>query len=597
MKRFKLRDYQQEASDAAIDFLHDGKKQNGLIIAPTGCHAKGTYILMYNRQLKKVEDVELGDLVMGDDGTPRKVLKLHHGKDEIYKITPSNGRPFIVNGGHILRLWNATKVYKRKDTDVIYDEVSVSDYLQKSFTYKRIFRLYRSRDVYYLDENRPGAAVDWVRPIYYGKEKKDFFTNTFKIKSVGTGEYYGFTLDGNHLYCDGQLYVHHNSGKSLIIADIAGRLNTNILVLQPNREILLQNLSKLRWYGIDGGVYSASVGRKEIKRITFATIGSIMRHMDDFNKFGVILCDEAHNVSADKGMYKTFFDNSPRKIIGLTATPYRLSQVNGIEVDGKFLPNGSYPKNMYFRNKFTPKDGVRIAHRCIEKFLTRTKPKIFSKLIYNIPIQKLMSCGYLSRPEYYSIKAFDEGRVRRNSTGMDYEESSLRDEYMRSNYMDSVVSVIRRLMHPKRGGRRRGILVFTRFVDDALYVSSRIEECRAISGETPAKERAEILDSFSKREFEVLVNAAVLTTGYDYEALDTVLIARPTMSLSLYTQMVGRVLRIAKNKKTPWVVDMGGNIERFGYVENTFLEEPSAGMYQLSSLNSGEKKILTNVIY
>lgn len=65
------------------------------------------------------------------------------------------------------------------------------------------------------------------------------------------------------------------AGKSLIIADIAARLNEPLLVFQPNKEILEQNFAKLQTYGIfDAGCYSASVKRKDINRITFATIGS-----------------------------------------------------------------------------------------------------------------------------------------------------------------------------------------------------------------------------------------------------------------------------------------------------------------------------------
>lgn len=66
------------------------------------------------------------------------------------------------------------------------------------------------------------------------------------------------------------------AGKSLIIADIAARLNEPLLVFQPNKEILEQNFAKLQTYGIfDAGCYSASVKRKDINRITFATIGSV----------------------------------------------------------------------------------------------------------------------------------------------------------------------------------------------------------------------------------------------------------------------------------------------------------------------------------
>lgn len=388
------------------------------------------------------------------------------------------------------------------------------------------------------------------------------------------------------------------SGKSIIIADIARQLDTNVLVLQPSREILLQNYAKLKWYGIEGGIYSASVGIKEIKRITFATIGSIMNHIEDFNHFGVIIVDEAHNVNAIKGQYKDFFAKVPRKVLGLTATPYRLFQQNGIEVNEKFMLNGTYDKNKYFYGgKFIPKPGVVVAHRCMEKFLTRTMPRIFTKLVYNIPIQKLMADGYLSKPEYYSLNAIDESRLQRNSTGMDFDEGSMKKEFERVNLTEAIADIVKRLQHPKRGGKRKGILVFTRFVDNARGIAGVVPNSEIVSGETPAKERESILEAFQNGELEVLTNAAVLTTGYDYPALDTVVIARPTMSLSLYTQMVGRVLRIAEGKKTPWVVDLGNNLSRFGKVEDAYIQEPKKGLYQVTGIVNGVEKPLTNTLY
>ena len=79
---------------------------------------------------------------------------------------------------------------------------------------------------------------------------------------------------------NGLLVCPTGAGKSLIIADIAYRLNDKVLVFQPSKEILAQNFAKLKSYGVeDCAIYSASFNCKEIKRITFATIGSVMSNM------------------------------------------------------------------------------------------------------------------------------------------------------------------------------------------------------------------------------------------------------------------------------------------------------------------------------
>ena len=126
---------------------------------------------------------------------------------------------------------------------------------------------------------------------------------------------------------NGLLILPTGAGKSLVIADIAHRLDGPLLILQPSKEILEQNFAKLQSYGCwDCDVYSASVGRKNINRITFATIGSVMNHMDDFSHFRNVMIDECHGVNSKGGMYEEFLHAVPRKVVGLTATPYRLGK-------------------------------------------------------------------------------------------------------------------------------------------------------------------------------------------------------------------------------------------------------------------------------
>ena len=159
------------------------------------------------------------------------------------------------------------------------------------------------------------------------------------------------------------------SGKSLVIADIANRLEGHTLVFQPSKEILQQNFAKMCSYGIlDISIYSASFNQKNISRITFATIGSVIRHTEQFHHFNNIIIDECHLVNAKGGMYEEFIHATKCKVLGLTATPYRLSTSSW----GSML-----------------------------KFITRTKPRIFSKVIYQVQIQTLLNMGYLADLDYF----------------------------------------------------------------------------------------------------------------------------------------------------------------------------------------------------
>lgn len=389
------------------------------------------------------------------------------------------------------------------------------------------------------------------------------------------------------------IVVPTGGGKSIILADIARQLDGNVLVLQPSKEILEQNFSKLLSYGVtDCAIYSASLKSKNIDRITFATIGSIINHKEEFDKFKAIIVDECHVINATGGMYKDFLTHVKRKVLGFTATPYRLYTQQGIMANGKFLPNGSYKESDYFKNDYEPKPGVTLTNKCIEKFLTRTRPRMFNDVIYQVSIQELLSNGFLARLAYFSqLKLVDTSRVKINSTGRDYDEQSLSDEFKRCNLTERLAE-----LHPKTGIPRKGILVFTKFAEESISLCKTIPNSAYLTGETKKKDREKIIGDFKSGKIKVLANVGILTTGFDYPELDTIVLARPTMSLSLFYQMVGRIIRPYPGKQG-WVVDLCGNVERFGEVENFHLVENKPGEYAYMGYVQGQWKYLTNAYY
>ena len=98
-------------------------------------------------------------------------------------------------------------------------------------------------------------------------------------------------------------------------------------------------------------------------------------------------------------------------------------------------------------------------------------------------------------------------------------------------------------------------------------------------------------------KIKVVTNVGVLTTGFDYPELDTVVMARPTMSLALYYQIVGRAIRPHPEKETAWIVDLCGNYKRFGRVEDLHLTEPRAGEYIITGCPDNQLKQLTNIYF
>lgn len=130
------RDYQIDAKDRAC------KAQRGIIKCATGggkCLGKSTPVLMFNGSIKVVEDVLEGDLLMGPDSKPRKVLSTCSGLDEMYNIIPTRGMPYIVNKPHILSL-KMTKG-SRRDGEIV--NISVENYLKQHNTFKHCAKGYR----------------------------------------------------------------------------------------------------------------------------------------------------------------------------------------------------------------------------------------------------------------------------------------------------------------------------------------------------------------------------------------------------------------------------------------------------------------------
>lgn len=113
-----------------------------VIIGKPGCFKPGTEVLMYDGSVKRVEDVKIGDVLMGDDGsTGRTVQSLYHDWDEMYEIVPNKGTPYTVNRLHDLVLMSSRNQYGCKKGDTI--EISVADYLTKSEGWKSNFRVFR----------------------------------------------------------------------------------------------------------------------------------------------------------------------------------------------------------------------------------------------------------------------------------------------------------------------------------------------------------------------------------------------------------------------------------------------------------------------
>jgi len=352
---------------------------------------------------------------------------------------------------------------------------------------------------------------------------------------------------------NGIIILPTGAGKSIVTAGIVAGVDGQTVVLQPSKEILEQNYEKYSRYG-KASIYSASAGEKRIDRVTFCTIGSIVNKKHLFKGVKNILIDECHLVNSEDGMYKDFIKYFPNaNVLGLTATPYRLSMAA---------------------------EGYQLT------FLTRSSPKIFDKVLYYVQNDTLFNAGYLAKLEYYSFDVIDRSKLELNSNGTDFTPQSLKRYY---KSIDMPSRIAKTAMHIL--SKKPNLLIFCALIDEANQVAKMIPGSVVLTGDTKKEERERILSRFKKGIIKCLINVGVLTTGFDYPQLEAVLMARSTMSLSLYYQIVGRAMRIWPTKPNAWVVDMGGNINLFGKIETMKIQEDEEGRFAI--WNNGRQ--LTNV--
>lgn len=353
------------------------------------------------------------------------------------------------------------------------------------------------------------------------------------------------------------LVLPTGSGKSIIIAFITKQLKGQVLVLQPSKELLEQNYKK--YHAITENnpelpvatVYSASVGVKQRGEITFATIGSIYKKAELFKDYKYILIDECHNVPPNNGkgkgknsrasMYVKFLSELNSKVIGLTATPYRLKS---------------------YQDYFTQKKYSQI------NLLNRERPSFFNKFLYVVNLKEMYDGGYLCPVNYIEMK-FDGSFLEFNSTGAEYTEESVKKAMTRNKVIDKIPGILDQAFKKEQNS----CLVFVKWVSEAQRLASITPFSNYIHALTPKDERAKIIANFKKGNIKTLFNVSVLTEGFDYPELDTVIIARPTASLTLYTQMIGRGIRNAEGKEKCSVLDMCANLRKFGKIEDIRIED------------------------
>lgn len=335
------------------------------------------------------------------------------------------------------------------------------------------------------------------------------------------------TKDGNPcvVSCTG-------SGKSVIIAAFCKAVleawkDSRILILTHQKELIEQDARALKniWEEAEIGLYSASIGQKCLDMpITYASIQSIYKLSSP--NFDIVLVDECHLINnEDKGMYRKFLERVHKRVIGFTATPYRLGQ-------GMIIEEGS----------------------------------IFTDLIECTSIGQLQAEGYLAKLKSKgTITKFNLSNLP--IRGGEYIESALQD---RLDVYATNEAVCDEIIKSAKEFDRKHWLIFCAGIEHAEHIAGLLKEkgvrAACITSKMSKDDREEILYRFTQGEIEALTNAKILTTGFDYPDIDLIAMLQPTLSPGLYIQEAGRGLRKKSNGGDCLLLDFAGNVMRHGTI-------------------------------
>lgn len=340
------------------------------------------------------------------------------------------------------------------------------------------------------------------------------------------------------------LVLPTGSGKSHIVAYLCKDAlqkwpQTRVLMLTHQQELISQNAEKMRqhWPNAPLGIYSASIGKRQVDAITFAGIQSVRGKATVLGHKDLIIIDECHLINNKaQGTYRKLIEdltsiNPNIRIIGLTASPWRLGQ-----------------------GKITDGDDT-----------------LFSDIIEPVSIEELIYHGFLSPLKSKQTKLqIDTSQVKKR--GGEYIESELNKAVDSDDYNGPVVDEI-----VSRAGKRKSWLIFCSGVEHSEHIRDHLIArgitSETVTGKTPKREREHIIDRFKRGEITALTNANVLTTGFDAPNIDLIAMLRPTLSPVLYLQMAGRGMRLKEHTDHCLVLDFVGNVSEHGPI--TAIQPPT----------------------
>ena len=349
------------------------------------------------------------------------------------------------------------------------------------------------------------------------------------------------------------------AGKTIIFSHFIKEIlakdpTARFLVMAHRKELVEQAETKLKtvWPDAPVGVLAAGMKRFEIdSQILVASRDTLAspKRLDAVGSFDYMIIDEAHNVPPSshtryKKIITTLSDRNPMKVMGCTATPYRMGQ------------------------------GYIYGNR---------KDHFFKGLAYSVSIPELIRNGFLCRLSAYAVNEdaiIDAGAVALKFKNGDFKESELEKIAMVD---DTILQVINDWIDNAYTKGRTATVFFCVSVLHAEKMTQCLKtygiEAECVTGETPKDKREDVLKRFNAGSIHAICNVGVLTEGWDAPRADCVALLRPTQSVGLFVQMCGRGMRLHEEKDNCLLLDYGENVARHGCLDEIQPDQSAPARY------------------
>lgn len=304
------------------------------------------------------------------------------------------------------------------------------------------------------------------------------------------------------------------------------KIAVKVLILAHRIELIDQISYNIGMkYNLAHGLIVSKNREQKMYTVQVGSVPTLTRRLANWTDkdFDIIIIDEAHHVKADS--YKKILKEFPRaKVLGVTATPYRMNHAS-----------------------FHPE---------------------FDDLITSQPVLNFIRQGYLCDYDYYSIKPnsrvqTDINNISQFALDGDYLDIAMLDVMDKDEIRAGIVSSYLKYAKGKKGivytiNRSHNIHICSQFLEHGINAV-------AIDSQTPADEREKLVGDFRKGKIDIICNVNIFSEGFDCPDVEFIQLARPTKSLSMYLQQVGRGLRPSEGKEKLVIIDNVGLYNRFGF--------------------------------